>query len=74
MFRPFTGQNRAGAKSFNGILLGFSELFRKFDATEVYSEVAKKCSEVLILTCMEGQNDSLELFLPGCELRTFPWR
>ena len=41
MFRPFTSQNPAGAKSSNGVLLGFSELFRKFYAAEVYSEVVK---------------------------------
>ena len=33
--------NPAGAKSSNGILLGFSKLFRKLYATEEYSEVVK---------------------------------
>ena len=42
MVRPFTGQNPAGVKSSNGVLLGFSELFRRFYAEEVYSEAAKK--------------------------------
>ena len=46
MFLPFTGQNPAGAKSSNGVLLGFSELFRKFYATEVYSEVASLYSHL----------------------------
>ena len=36
----FTGQNPAEAKSFNGVLLGFSKLFRKLYTAEVYSEVA----------------------------------
>ena len=50
-------------------VLGFSELFRKFFAAEVYSEVAKMYLEEFILPLMEGQNGSLELF-PGCALGT----
>ena len=45
MFRPFTGQNPAGAKSSNSVLLGFSQLFRKFCTAEVNSEVVN--SEVV---------------------------
>ena len=54
----------------NGILLGFSELFRKFYAAEEYSEVVKMFRR-FILALVEGQNDSLELFLPGRALGTF---
>ena len=37
-------------KSSNGILLGFSELLRKFYAVEVYSEAAKMFRRVYINT------------------------
>ena len=70
MFRPFTGHNPAGAKSPNGVLLGFSLLFRKFCAAEQYTEVAKMLEE-FILTLMEGQNDSLDVILRRA-LGTFP--
>ena len=50
MVQPFTSQNAAGAKSSNGVLLGFSELFRKF-----YTAFrSRKCSEEFILTLTEG--------------------
>ena len=47
-----------------GILLGFSEQFRKVYTAEFYSEVAKKE--------LEGQNDSLDVFYLGHALGTFP--
>ena len=62
MFRPFTGQNPAAPKSSNGI--GSFELYRKFYAVEEYSEVAKMFRR-FILTLMEGEKYSLEIFPPG---------
>ena len=69
MFRPFTGQNAAEAKSCNGIQLGFSEFFRKFYATKEYTEV------VIVLRrdnthTYGGLKDSLEVLLPGRVLGT----
>ena len=71
VFQLFTGQNPTGAKSSNGVPLGFSELFRKFYAAEMYSEVAKMFKGVYTYT-LEGKNDSLEVLLPGRMLGTFP--
>ena len=52
-------------RSVNGVLLGFSELFSKFYVTEEYSEAAKMFRVVYTPT-MEGENDSLEVFLWPC--------
>ena len=71
MFRPFTGQTPAEANSSNSVLLGFSELLRKFYTAEVYSEAAKMLRRVL-LTLVEGEYDSLKVILPGRALGSFP--
>ena len=63
----------AGRKSSNGILLGFSEVFRKFYAIELYFKVAKLFGRIYSHT-LEGTNNSLEVFLPGRGLETFPGR
>ena len=54
--------------SSDGILLGFSKLIRKFNTAEEYTEVDKMFRRVYYL----GQIYSLEVFLPGHALGTFP--
>ena len=70
MLQPFTSLNPAGAKRSNGVVLAFSELFRKFYAVEEYSEVAKMLSRVHTRTY--GGKIFLGSFLPGHVLGTFP--
>ena len=57
-------------RSSNGIFIGFVKLFKNFYAVEKYSKVAKMFRTVF--AHMEGQNDSLEVFLPGRALGFFP--
>ena len=63
MLRSFTGQNPAAPKSSNGILGSF-ELLENYTPWKSILK-KRKCSEEFILTLMEGEYDSLEVFLPG---------
>ena len=61
-FEPFTRKIDSWSEELivSGVLLGFMELFRKFNSTEDYSEVEKH-SIKLILNLEEDQNISLEV-------------